>query len=267
MAIKKYTKELPGDMVGQKTTAIPIENISETEWTTPISIVGATTSIPVNVTFPSTQAVSGTINIGNYPNTQNVSDTNSLAKLTTIDTKLGGTINVSDTTARTTLSAIDTKLGGIIKAQITNFPTQSNSVTVTNIPDVQQVKLTDSNIVLPVEIRGTEREFLFTQTTNLGANAVFISPVYDGILATKVLGIVSPSHEGTLYIQESDDQAVWYVTSSQAIPASTANTISGTNYNTGYSYDKTFAARYVRIVYVNGATAQTRFALSAYASN
>ena len=126
MALKKWTTELPGDMLGQKTTAIPIANLGEAEWVTPVHI-SSSTSLPVNVTFPASL---------------NVIDATARTSLAAIDTKLAGTLTVADTTARTSLAAIDTKLGGTLKAQITNFPaTQpvSGSVSVSNFPATQPV--------------------------------------------------------------------------------------------------------------------------------
>lgn len=124
--------------------------------------------------------------------------------------------------------------------------------------------ITNASIVLPVELRGSERDFLFTTTTNIAANGNFFSPVYDGVTVSNISGFVSASTDGTLFIQESDDQATWYTTFSQPITASTSDTISSTTYNAATSFSKNLVSRFVRIVYVNGATAQTRFALSAY---
>lgn len=39
MSMKKYSKEVPGDLAGQKTTAVPIEEVATAEWVTPVHVV------------------------------------------------------------------------------------------------------------------------------------------------------------------------------------------------------------------------------------
>lgn len=130
------------------------------------------------------------------------------------------------------------------------------------------VGLEEVSVALPVEIRGKAREFLFTNTTNLALNGVFISSVYEGMSDEKVNGFVSPSHDGKLFIQESDDQVAWYTTFSTDVLVANLqpDTISSVVYNKALPFEQVLVSRYVRIVYVNGATAQTRFAISAYMS-
>ena len=40
MAPRIWNTELPGDMIGQKTTAVPLTNVSDIEWVTPIYVKG-----------------------------------------------------------------------------------------------------------------------------------------------------------------------------------------------------------------------------------
>lgn len=309
--MERFSKELPRDSVGQKTTAVLKESVSAFEWVTPIHITngdaikttvtfpdvqnvkdadilaklvevdteltaintklagtlltqvtnptpsGSVTG-PIEVSnFPATQAVSGTVSVGNFPATQNVADADASTKLGAIDAKLAGTIQTQVTNAIT---------GSVTVSNLPATQTISGAVSISNLPNIQKVALDSANLILPIEVRGSKRDFLFTATSNLGANGVFFSPVYDGSTVTKLSGFVSASIDGTLYIQESDDQVAWYTTSSQAIVTAGSNVISSVTYYTGTVYEKTLSARYVRLVYVNGATAQTRFALSAYTS-
>lgn len=128
--------------------------------------------------------------------------------------------------------------------------------------------LSGSNIALPVTMVGTEREFLFTTTVSLALNAVFTSSVYDGTMIQRLTGIVSANQTGTLYIQESDDQVEWYTTFAPlAVAIAGTDVINAVTYNKATPFEHKLSARYFRILYVNGATAQTRFALSAYSSN
>lgn len=129
-------------------------------------------------------------------------------------------------------------------------------------------ELAGSNIALPITVAGTLREILFTTTLNLGASAVFFSSVYDASLIKAITGIVSANQAGTLYIQESDDQTEWFTTFAPlAVAISGTDVISAVTYNKATPFEHKISSRYFRIVYVNGATAQTRFALSAYSSN
>lgn len=126
------------------------------------------------------------------------------------------------------------------------------------------VHLGGTDLVLPVELRGKEKTFLFTTTTNLALNAVFISPVYDSILKGRFSGFVSSNQTGTLYIQETDDEVTWYTTSKIAVPIAASEVISTVTYYEALSFNVETSARKVRIVYVNGGVATTRFQLSAY---
>ena len=126
------------------------------------------------------------------------------------------------------------------------------------------VQLGGTDIVLPVELRGKEKTFLFTTTANLALNAVFISPVYDSILKGRFSGFVSANQAGTLYIQETDDEVTWYTTSKIAVPIAASEPISSITYYEALPFNVETSARKVRLVYVNGGVAQTRFQLSAY---
>lgn len=126
------------------------------------------------------------------------------------------------------------------------------------------VTIQNSGINLPVELKSLTRTYLFTTATNLTSNSAFISPVYDLIDTKTIQGYANSDQSGTIYVQESDDTNTWYNTMSVAVTASTSTTISGTAYNDCVVFSKDLTMRYARIAYLNGATGQTRFALSAY---
>lgn len=131
---------------------------------------------------------------------------------------------------------------------------------------ITDVSIAQGDFIIPVEVKDISKEFLFTTKTNLKANGVYISSTYDGMSNIDISGIVSASHDGKLIIQESDDQIEWFITHSQEVSASTSETISSVSYNKATTFKESLSSRYVRVVYVNGATAQTKFVLSAYLS-
>ncbi len=89
--------------------------------------------------------------------------------------------------------------------------------------------------------------------TNLAAAGSFVSTVLDlgsnhSVNRHRIL--VSADQAGTVYAEQSSDGSVWYVTNQQAVAA-----------NATVDIDDYVAARYVRVRYVNGAAAQTKFEL------
>lgn len=159
---------------------------------------------------------------------------------------------------------IPLKEGHKVPSMNTTYEWASPVYIVSPREGVQDVKIVDTSVYLPTEVRGISRELLFTTTSNLGGNAVYTSPVYDMIEFKSVTGFTCPSHAGTLYIQQTDDQVVWYTAQKLTIPDQTSNAISGTTYYDMTSFDLDIVSRYVRFIYVNGGTTQTRFILTAY---
>lgn len=189
MAIKKFTKELPGDMVGQKTTAVPMSNLAEAEWVTPVHISSLTGTLPVDVTFP---------------DSMNVVDSIARTSLAAIDTKLGATLNVSDASARTTLTSINTALAGTIKTSVQNWPatqavsgsvsiTGTPSVSVSNFPSTQAVSdstARTSLAAIDTKLGGTlsvSSSTLLTELTNVKTEVQNVKAQLQTTLSTKVV--------------------------------------------------------------------------------
>ena len=79
MAIKRFDSELPIDVKGQKTTAVPIELVASSEWVTPIYITN-TEALSPEVTISDLQVV--------FPDSQNVKDADVLNRLTLLEGKI-----------------------------------------------------------------------------------------------------------------------------------------------------------------------------------
>lgn len=129
------------------------------------------------------------------------------------------------------------------------------------------VTIDGSNIQVPVEIKSADRLYEFGTATPLTANSFYISEPIDCSLAKKIQGHFSADQTGTLYIQQSEDGATnWLTTSTIDITASTMTTINGVDYDSGQTYDTDVTSRWARVVCVNGGTDQTKFVLSGYTS-
>lgn len=141
---------------------------------------------------------------------------------------------------------------------------QSGTRTTTNYDSgsgnwVQPVRLVGSDIIQPVDSQSILRSQAVLTTTALGANAAYTSSSTDGINYRRVTGRVYADQAGAtsgLQIQQSDDGSTWDTVWSQASPAA----------STVYAFDVELYLRYVRVVYTNGAGAQTTFRLSMYLS-
>ena len=100
--------------------------------------------------------------------------------------------------------------------------------------------------------KGKILNFLET-TTALGASATYTgntlnlgsNPYY-----SKVRFLVFADQAGTLYLDQSRDGSTWRTTNAQAVSA-----------NTSYTLEYNISAQYIRVRYVNGATAQGSFEL------
>jgi hypothetical protein len=126
------------------------------------------------------------------------------------------------------------------------------------------VDVQGSAIMVPVDIQGQvadvavkhnsiNKTLLGSSTTALAANAsVTLGPA--DALSYKYINIsVFADQAGTLYIDQSPDNTNWDITQSISVSAGVGQAIS-----------QEIAARYVRVRYVNGATAQTTFRLYAW---
>lgn len=129
------------------------------------------------------------------------------------------------------------------------------------------VQVSSSGIVIPVEVKNTDRQFLFTTSANLASGGAYVSPVYDFAGTKKIAGFASSDQSGNIYLQQSDDQSAWYNVGVVSVPIASSTSISGVTYYDGTSFNNDVIMRYARIAYVNGNVAQTRFILSTYSSS
>jgi hypothetical protein len=119
------------------------------------------------------------------------------------------------------------------------------------------MQLTGSNVpddqALPTKITAIQRVLAFSTTTPLAANAVYTSPTIDVINYKSLLGRILTDQAGSYVLQHSDDGITWDSQASSGVGANAFATPGGSAYG-----------RYMRVVYTNGAAAQTKFILSMY---
>lgn len=113
-------------------------------------------------------------------------------------------------------------------------------------------KVTRKNFV----VEGIKRQEAIRQFATAGANGKTFTHSVDCFNHKEVTGIVSSDVAGTLYIEQSMDTGDWLRTDTIALTANQAKPFSAKIYS-----------RYIRFVYENGATAQTKYALSAFLNN
>jgi hypothetical protein len=118
-----------------------------------------------------------------------------------------------------------------------------------------------SAIMVPVDIQGqvsdvavkensVRKDLAGSTTTALAANASVTLGPYDALNYKYINISVFADQPGTLYIDQSPDGTNWDVSESISVSA-----------NAGQAISREIVARYVRVRYVNGATAQTTFRL------
>jgi hypothetical protein len=106
-------------------------------------------------------------------------------------------------------------------------------------------------------MRNYYRSELFKNTTALGANALYSGTGYECLHYERITGYASSDQAGTISINQSDNGTDWYETHTVAVAA-------GSTKGTPYSVD--LVARFVKVDYVNGATAQTLFKIVGFLS-
>lgn len=131
------------------------------------------------------------------------------------------------------------------------------SLTGSTIPDTSPVpsKIVGATISVPIDKKTIYRSLGFSTTTALAASTAYTSASLDGIQYRRLTGRAFADQAGTLDLQHSDDGTTWDTLTSISVAASTP-----------VKFDEPIYTRYIRIVYTNGATAQTTFRLSAYLS-
>jgi hypothetical protein len=91
---------------------------------------------------------------------------------------------------------------------------------------------------------------LASTTTPLTAGGSWASSVDSDVSAGRIVGSVFADQAGTLYVEQSPDNANWDVVDSFSVSA-----------NAGFGFSVEKVCPYARVRYVNGATAQTVFRL------
>lgn len=121
-----------------------------------------------------------------------------------------------------------------------------------------KISVEESSIKQPVDKQAILRVQVVEDTTTLDANVTYTSPSIDTSNYSKFQGFVASDQDGTLYIDESADGSNWVQIDSKSVTGSSANPPVGVPFN------EDVTAHYMRIRYVNGATAQNSFRLEVY---
>ena len=107
-----------------------------------------------------------------------------------------------------------------------------------------------SAINVPIDIKNVKKDLAGSTTATLGANASVTLGSWDALNYKYINISVFADQAGTLYIEQSPDNTNWDISESISVSA-----------NVGQAISREIVARYVRVRYVNGATAQTKFRL------
>lgn len=116
------------------------------------------------------------------------------------------------------------------------------------------VTIGGSLIALPVDVQSLYRTQVVLTSAVLAANATYTSASVDALNFRRITGKMSSDVGGSYAVQQSDDATTWdSVTGAIAVAAGAVAV-----------YDVVIYARYARLIYTNGAAAQTAFRLSGY---
>lgn len=125
--------------------------------------------------------------------------------------------------------------------------------------------LDNTNIVLPQQMKSIDRLYQFSTNTNLVANSVYTGNAIDCSTYKKLCGHIAANQAGTLYVQQSDDgSSNWLTVQTTAVAISTQTSINSVSYYNAIQYEVNITSKWARVIYVNGATAQTYFLFSGY---
>jgi len=141
---------------------------------------------------------------------------------------------------------LDSIYGGTV--EVSNLPSA-----LTSLGNLK-VSLEEIAITPGVDIQAQYRKLHCVSTTALATSASYTSTSEDTLdRFSRITGSVFADQPGTLYIEQSPDNSNWDVSESIAVDA-----------GAGQGFSKELVARYVRVRYVNGATAQSTFRLYAW---
>ena len=156
-------------------------------------------------------------------------------------------------------TSVGSSITGVISVSVSSSAVKNSAVTLMALKF-----LGGTSVTFP-----TNPQYVLDSTTPLAANGVFTGQAVDTLQygASYIVAEANSDQPGTLYIDFSEDNfntvafSAAFVTTSQTTSSSTNPFVSGT-----YPYNAqahiALLARYVRVRYVNGTTAQTHFQLS-----
>lgn len=110
-----------------------------------------------------------------------------------------------------------------------------------------------AGIIVPTDIQRILRTQAVLTTTALGSSATYTGDTLDARAYRYITGRAFADQAGTLYVEHSDDGTTWDVSDTIAVAASTV-----------VVFEKLCYLYYLRLRYVNGATAQGTFRLGAW---
>ena len=111
-----------------------------------------------------------------------------------------------------------------------------------------KLAIQESAIVVPQDLQAQLRALHASTTTALGANASWTSTSEEVLNFGRITGTVFADVAGTIYVEQSPDNTNWDVVDSWSVSA-----------NAGLGFSVELVARYVRVRFLNSATAQTTF--------
>ena len=116
-----------------------------------------------------------------------------------------------------------------------------------------KLSIQESAITVPFDLQAQLRALHAFTTTALAANASWTSASEEILNFGRITGTVFADVAGTLYVEQSPDNTNWDVVDSWSVTA-----------NAGLGFSVELVGRYVRVRFLNGATAQTTFRLFAW---
>lgn len=133
--------------------------------------------------------------------------------------------------------------------------------------DTTNATIVGATIAVPMDKQSVLRQLVTLSTTALGIAATFTGPTVDAIQARRITGVVTSDQAGTMHAEQSDDGSAWnrYTGISGQI-ADNADPDVDVAIGGVVGFDFPVLQRYVRLVYINGAVAQTTFRLAGYLS-
>lgn len=121
----------------------------------------------------------------------------------------------------------------------------------------QDVTIAGSNIEVPVDLQGVDQPAADSTTTALAASGTYTGTAFDTTNARGIVGSILSDQSGTLEVQQSPDGTNWDVVDTLFYPGGSA----GLQFAVPV---ETPGASQGRLVYTDGATAQTTFRLYAW---